>query len=115
MTIVNEQTIWFPDDTLYQRRMGNGYSLKVEFVPLDRLVGLVQRRAEEDGKWILANGLVGEDNENEAKMLRMMAFVSHEKNIAQCREHILAEGKGAVRDVDWVCRELATASKFMIR
>lgn len=115
MDIVNEQTIWFPDDQLYSSRMGNGYSLPIEFVPLAKLIELVQKRVKEDGEWIIANGLVGEDNENEAKMLRMMAFAANEKNIGQCYEHILAEGKEKDLTVDWVCRELANASRFMIR
>lgn len=114
--IANEETIWFPEDELYRPRMGGGYSLLIAYVRLPQLTELVQKRAEEDGEWTIAQGLVAENigqDENEAMMRKMMAFVSNVKNISQCLEHILAEGKENERDVDWACRELATASKFM--
>lgn len=108
--IQEHETIWFPG--IYGGRTTEEYTIPLSSVSITRLIELVQLRAAEDGEWAIANGFVGD---NEPKMRRMMAFVSDEKNIRQCLAHIDKEGKTAERTVDWVCRELANASKWMVR
>jgi hypothetical protein len=104
------ETIWFP--AIYSGRETEEYTIALPNVSVTRLIELVQLRSAEDGEWTIANGFAGE---NEEKMRRMMAFVSDEKNIRQCLAHIDKEGSTAERTVDWVCRELANASKYMVR
>jgi len=113
MDIVKEAIIWYPAD--YIGRTTEEYQYKVAYMARPFIEALVMKRAEEDGKWAIANGLVGENNKNEAKMRRMMEFVSDEENIRQCLAHIHQEGLEHERTVDWVCRDLANASKVMIR
>lgn len=108
--ISKEQTIWFPG--AYEGRTDEKYTQIATHVNFDVLVQLVQTRAQEDGEWAIRNHLVGD---NEDKMRRFMAFVSDEKNIRQCVEHIRKEGRDHEVTVDWVCRDLANASKWMIR
>jgi hypothetical protein len=111
--IQEHETIWFPG--IYGGRTGEEWTQTVKSLPdFPALVSLVQRRAQEDGTWCIETGKVGENNENEDKMRLMMKFVSSELNIGQCLDHILEEGMGNVRTVDWLCRELANASKYMI-
>lgn len=108
--ITEERVIWYPG--IYGGRTEGPYGQKVADVSLVELTKLVQDRAKEDGEWLIANGHVGENNENEDAMRAMMAFVSKEENIQQCVSHILKEEMETVRTVDFVCRELANASKW---
>lgn len=114
MTDVQEhETIWYPD--IYGGRTTDEYTQIAAYLPFEELVRLVQKRAEEDGEFCIANGFVGPNNESEPKMRRMMEFVSKETNIRQCLDHIHREGLEHERTVDFVCRDLANASKVMIR
>jgi hypothetical protein len=70
----------------------------------EMLIDLVQKRAKEDGEWAIENDLVGD---NEDKMRQMMAWVSDPKHIVQCYEY----GDNKKETVDWICRDLANASK----
>lgn len=112
--IVAEQTIWFPGlpDVTYRGREDEDYTQLAAEAPFEMLVLLAQERAKEDGEWLIAHDLVGD---NEEKMRKMMEFVSDRRNIGQCLEHIFAEGKDNERTVDWLCRDLANASKVMVR
>lgn len=107
MTITEDQTIWYPG--IYSGRTDSDYTKLVADVSLVELTELVQKRAQEDGEWIINNGYVGD---NESNMRKMMDFVSNETNIQQCLGHILKEGAEDSRTVDWVCLELANASKY---
>ena len=107
MSITEEQTIWFPG--IYGGRTDGEYTKRVADVSLAELTELVKKRAQEDGQWAIDNGHVGD---NEASMRKMMAFVSDEKNIQQCVGHILKEGSEEISTVDFVCRDLANASKY---
>jgi hypothetical protein len=104
--IVAEKTIWFPG-FFYNGREGD-YAKPVVELSDEKIVELVQKRAEEDGTWAIENGHVGQ---NENIMRKMMAWVSKRENIIQALEHIHAENMHTERTVDWLCRELANASK----
>jgi hypothetical protein len=78
-------------------------------VTTEALIELVQKRAKEDGEWAIENGFVGPNNENEPLMREMMKWVSDPKNITQCADANPDE------TVDWVCRDLANASKWLAR
>lgn len=106
--ITEEQTIWYPG--IYGGRTDSNYIKPIADIPMDDLIDLVQKRAEEDGQWAIDNGHVGN---NEDSMRKMMAFVSDPKNITQCVAHIRREGAENERSVDWVCRDLANASKYI--
>lgn len=110
--IVPEQTIWFPG--IYGGRTDAEYTQPVGelLFEIQVIVERVQRRAQEDGEWAIANGFVGD---NEDKMRRFMEWVSDETNIRQCVEHIRKEGMEMERTVDFVCRDLANASKWSVR
>jgi hypothetical protein len=108
MKIKEEQTIWFPG--IYDGRSDGGYAKRIADVSLTELTELVQKRAQADGQWAIDNGFVGE---NESNMREMMAFVSDEKNILQCVGHIIKAGEEESHTVDWVCRDLANASKYV--
>lgn len=110
MKITEETTIWFPG--IYEGRTNKFYSQIAMHLNFNDLVQLVQARAKEDGEWAITNGFVGD---NEDKMRRMMAFVSDEKNIRQCVKHIHQENLDHVRTVDFVCRDLANASKWSVK
>jgi hypothetical protein len=110
MRITEEMTIWFPG--IYGGRTDDKYTQLACHIPAIDLVILVQDRAQEDGEWAITNGFVGN---NEDKMRRMMAWVSDEKNIEQCVEHIRKEKLENLRTVDFVCRELANASKWSVK
>lgn len=113
MTDIQEhETIWYPG--VYGGRQESPWTDSVETVPTERIIELVHQRAEEDGEWAIANGHVGKNNEHEAKMRRMMAFVSDEKNIRQCIDYIFTENTANVRTVDFVCRDLANASSWAV-
>lgn len=109
MTPINPRNIWFPG--AYVSREDDEYTQLASDPPFEMLVLLVQKRAKEDGEWAIENHLVGS---NEDKMRLMMVFVSDRKHIGQCLEHIFAEERDEVATVDWVCRDLATAAKYMI-
>lgn len=99
--ITEEQNIWFPG--IYGGREGD-YAKLVADIPEDHVVELVQQRAKEDGEWAIKTDRVGDD---EDKMRKMMAWVSDEKNIRQCLKANPDE------TVDWVCRDLANATKWL--
>lgn len=112
--IKDYETIWFPQ--IYGGRQYGPWTKAATRISFDHLVALVQKRAKEDGEWAIANGHVGD---NEDKMRRMMAFVSNETNIRQCLDHIVKEEDENThnedyeqRTVDYVCRDLANASKW---
>lgn len=107
MNITEEQTIWYPG--IYAGRTEEEFLLHVSQVSVETIVDVVQKRAEKDGEWTIANGRVGD---NEDKMRRMMAWVSDERNIRQCVNHIYTEKQERQRTLDWVCREMANASKW---
>lgn len=102
-----QSIIWFPG--IYRGREGD-YAKKVGDISLPELMALVEKRAQEDGEWAIENKVVGE---NEANMRKMMEFVSTGINITQCVGHIRRNGTENETTVDWVCRELANASKFV--
>jgi hypothetical protein len=103
MTIIQEhETIWFPG--IYGGRSTEEYTQTAGSIPVEQVVELVQKRADEDGNWVIDNGFVGN---NEDKMRKMMEWVSREKNIRQCVEANPDE------TVDWICRDLANASKWL--
>lgn len=110
MRITEEQTIWFPG--IYHGRDTEEWLQKVADISLVKLTELVQLRAQEDGEWAITNGFVGD---NEDKMRRMMAWVSDPVNIQQCVSYILKHEEEAERTVDFVCRDLANASKGAVR
>lgn len=93
------QNIWHPE--IYDGRKGV-YDTPARLYTEDKLVELVQKRAEEDGTWCIEQGLVGD---NEDVMRKMMAWVSRRENILQCRTANPDE------TVDWICRDLANATK----
>lgn len=107
MTIVDYETIWFPG--IYGGRTDANYTKLVKDISLVDLTLFVQKRAQEDGQWAIDNGFVGN---NEDKMCNMMIFVSNPVMIQQCFDHILEEGLEGERTVDYVCRDLANASKW---
>jgi len=107
MSIQEHETIWFPG--IYGGRTDEQYTQFVADISLVELTQLVQKRAQEDGQWAIENGFVGD---NEAKMRKMITFVSNSIMIQQCVGHILEEGLEGERTVDYVCRDLANASKW---
>jgi len=116
MNVIQQETIWFPDISgIYKGRMDSDYTKLVADISVDDLIELVQKRAQEDGEWAIANGHVGEHNEHEDKMRRMMEWVSKLENIKQCVEHIYKDGLENKRTVDFVCRDLANASKWAVK
>jgi hypothetical protein len=104
MTIAgNEQIMWFPG--IYEGRTTEEFTQIAGSVPVEQVIEIVQKRAEEDGTWSIENGFVGD---NEDVMRKFMAWVSDEKNIRQCVEANPEE------TVDWICRDLANASKWIM-
>jgi hypothetical protein len=115
--IQEHETIWYPG--IYGGRTDEDYTQVATEVPEKVLILLVQKRAEEDGEWAIANGHVGD---NEDKMRKMMAWVSDETNIMQCLGYIADEEEEQrklgnedyePRTVDYVCRDLANGSKWV--
>jgi hypothetical protein len=102
------ETMWFPG--IYGGRQYSPWTKIATHINFDHLVALVQKRAKQDGEWAIENGHVGD---NEDIMRKMMDWVSEEKHIRQCVDHIHAEGKDDERTVDWVCRDLANGSKWV--
>lgn len=93
------QNIWHPE--IYDGRKGV-YDTPARVYTDDKLVELVQKRAQEDGEWTIAQGLVGE---NEKLMRKMIEWVSRQDVILQCR------AANPEETVDDICRELASATK----
>jgi hypothetical protein len=110
--MIDENLMWFPDPDLYIGRDHADYTQTVAGLSLERVVELVQARANEDGEWAIANGRVGEDNRNEPKMRKMMAFAADAKNIEQALDYIYKAQTEKTSTVDDVCRELAKASQW---
>lgn len=106
--IREDQTIWFPG--IYSGRETEEYTQSARNLDPEDVYVLVKQRAHEDGEWAIANGCVGPYKENEPKMRRMMAFVSDEKNILQALDHMILSGID--QSVDYICRDLANASKW---
>lgn len=110
--ITAEEVIWHPElDSLYNGRQDVIYLQIAMYMNFDKLIELVQARAKEDGEWAIENNLVGD---NEDRMRRMMEWVSDETHIRQCVEHLHKNGRDDTATVDWVCRELANASKMSV-
>lgn len=105
--ITAEMTIWFPG--IYSGREGV-YAQVVGAVSQEQIYELVQQRAKEDGEWAIDNDFVGD---NEELMRKMMAWVSDETNVRQALSHIYKEKMHMQRTVDWLCRDLANASKWL--
>lgn len=112
MDIVESEIIWFPG--IYKGRLTVEYTQTIDGLTFEEVCKLVQKRAQEDGEWAIANGMVGKNNENEPKMRRMMEFVSDPKHIEQCVDYIYKEETEGVRTVDFVCRDLANASRWAV-
>lgn len=100
--ITQEQIIWFPG--IYEGRSGL-YDTPARVYTDEKLIDLVQKRAEEDGNWAIDNGVVGD---NADVMRKMMDWVSDPKNILQCR------AANPDETVDWICRDLANATKWIM-
>lgn len=108
--ITEDMTLWFPG--IYNGRQGV-YAKTVGELSDEDTITLVRHRVQEDGEWAIENGHVGENNENEPLMRKMMEWASDPTNIAQCLEHIYKEENAHIRTVDWVCRDMANASKWL--
>lgn len=109
MTEINpNQIIWYQGDD-YAPRDG-AYAQKLADISLVEATALIAKRAEEDGEWAIANGVVGG---NEEKMRHMMAWVSNGTNIGQIVGDILRKQEEGERTVDSVCRELAEITKVI--
>lgn len=108
--INGDMTIWYPE--VYNGRKGY-YAKPIAELPENRIITLVQKRAREDAQWAIDNGHVGENNENEAEMRAMEEWVARRDNIHQALEHIYKDGLQTERTVDWLCRDLANASKWI--
>lgn len=108
--ITEKEVIWYPGP-VYDGRQDILYTQIATQMNFDELVELVQTRAKEDGEWTIENNLVGD---SEDRMRRMIAWISNEKHIRQCVEHLHKDGRDHVATVDWVCRELADASKLSV-
>jgi hypothetical protein len=128
--IQNHETIWYPG--IYGGRRTEPWTSSIEELEDDEIVDLVQQRASEDGEWAIENGFVGENNEHEPLMRKMMEWVSDEKNIRQCIEATRKEESRRMaqhklqadpddedgdefepRTVDYICRDLANGSKWV--
>jgi hypothetical protein len=105
--ITAEETIWFPG--IYSGRQGDYAKLVMECSE-EQIIALVQQRAKEDGEWAIENGFVGD---NEDVMRKMIKWVSDETNIRQAMSHLTLDNGGHTRTVDWICRDLANAAKWI--
>lgn len=102
------ENMWFPGPSgAYAGRQG-AYAEPVHSLPEEEFIQLVKTRAEEDGEWVIAQGLTGGEPD---VMRKMIEWVSEPTNIVQCYEGRLEYGP----TVDWVCRELAVASQAIVR
>lgn len=107
--ITARTNIWFPGPDYVGRE--EDYAKTVGELPDSNTVALVQKRAQEDGEWAIENGLVA----NHMKFMRkMMDWVADSTNITQCLEHLYKDEEAHIRTVDWVCRDLANASKAIV-
>lgn len=97
-----EETIWYPG--IYVGLDDSSYQQIASKIPSGTLISLVQNRAKADGEWAINNDFFGD---SEDVMRKMMEWVSRTDNIMQCVEANPNE------TVDWVCRELAEASKVI--
>lgn len=100
--------IWFPG--IYKGREGY-YAKLVSELSENKIIALVQRRAREDAQWCIDHDLVGD---NEAGMRAMEEWVARYDNIVQALEHMEKDGLKSERTVDWLCRDLANASKWIL-
>jgi dissimilatory sulfite reductase (desulfoviridin) alpha/beta subunit len=96
-----EENMWYPGLD-YKGREGD-YAQTIDDLALSQVIELVQKRANEDYVWIMANGMSGD---SPVRMEKMLVWVTNERNIKQCVEHIWSEGMHHERTVDSVCREL---------
>lgn len=117
--IEEHEIIWFPG--IYGGREYSPWTKSATAISIDHIIALVQRRAKQDGEWAIEHDFVGD---NEDKMRRMMAWVSDETNIRQAVEAVVKEQEHAKkivgddyepRTVDYVCRDLANASKWVVK
>lgn len=97
-----EETMWFPG--IYAGYENSLYQQIASKIPSGTLISLVQNRTKADGEWAINNDFFGD---SEDVMRKMMEWVSRTDNIMQCVEANPNE------TVDWVCRELAEASKVI--
>lgn len=104
--IVKEQTIWCPG--VYEGRTEPEYTKVLGQVSTVQLIEIVQRRAKEDGEWIIEHDLIEEN-----RMRKMMAWVSDPDNIRKSAEIIYRAGSMEKRTVDYICRDLANASNWI--
>lgn len=72
---------------------------------LEKVIPIVQERAKNDGEWCIRMDLVGHNGD---KMRRMIAYCSDPENIKAAFEYALGEKD---RNIDFLCRDLANASK----
>lgn len=103
----SEETIIWSFDYSWPDPPAGAYAKLAGDVGEAELIALVQSRARKDGEWSIANGHVGENNESEPLMRKMMAWVSDSRNITQCAYANRNE------TVEWVCRDLANGSKWV--
>lgn len=113
--ISDENIIWTPG--IYHGRQEEPWTSTIANLIFDRdkIIELVQQRANEDGEWCINNGRVGKDNVGEPRMRFMMDFVANTKHITQALEHILNRGEEEERTLDYLCRDLANASAWALR
>lgn len=102
--IVPEENMWYPGPEALYTGKTDPYSLEAHRATADELVQMVQERAQEDGEWVIENGLYAGKEE---LMRKMIEWVSRPDVIVQCADANLDKGVS----VDWVCRELANAAK----
>jgi hypothetical protein len=98
--IVDKETMWYPGPDYIGRH--GPYAQHASDITREELIRLVQERTMEDGEWVIAHGLVGE---NEELMRKRMEWVCRSRNILQCYEHAVALHEEHPT-VDWICREL---------
>jgi hypothetical protein len=102
--MIKEQNMFFPE--IYNGREDGGYEKQANLLPEDEFVSLVQDRVQQDGQWCIDNDLVGD---NADVMRAMMKWCSTPSNITQCLQSNLDLGP----TVDWICRDLANAAKWI--
>lgn len=83
------------------------YDIYAGSMPMERIVEIVQQRAEEDGEWCIKNNLIGN---NEPKMRRMMSYVSNPSNIKRCIKY--TSMAHPLLSIDFICRDLANTSRL---
>jgi hypothetical protein len=88
------------------------FTTAVADMEISAIVRLVQERAKKDGQWCIDMDLVGP---NEDKMRRMIMYCSDEIKIMDKVHYITHHDDPALRTVDFVCRDIANASKWSIK